>query len=269
MGPCTRGAPPAHRSERRRPCPHAGDGGRRRAGRSDRLHSRKPAGTQTSKRWSLTAVVSDARLGEVSAALARVHAPQSSTARPIDRRGRRSNRGGPTADGDRRPPGSQHRVDLPRGRLGTRRCGPAERGPHTDRGRLRGRGPAAARGRPRRPRLKPDYSPDFLLSSSYVGRPLAIGAGLAGAIPHIDASGPAELEHAYALCALRSGGRRSCHVAEVLCHRSGDDRLGDLDVRHVQEALARRGERASVTTGTAPGTYCVQRSRPARPASAS
>ena len=29
------------------------------------------------------------------------------------------------------------------------------------------------------PRLKPSYSPEFLLSSSYIGRPLAVGAGIA------------------------------------------------------------------------------------------
>ena len=47
------------------------------------------------------------------------------------------------------------------------------------------------------------------------------------------------------------------HVAEVLCHRSGDEGTPAADVRHVQAALARRGERASVTPGPAPGTFRV------------
>ncbi len=42
------------------------------------------------------------------------------------------------------------------------------------------------------PRLKPDFSPDFLLSSAYIGRPLAIGSGLvADHLPHLVASAPA------------------------------------------------------------------------------
>jgi len=114
------------------------------------------------------------------------------------------------------------------------------------------------------PRLKPDYSPDFLLSSSYVGRPLAIGAGLTGAVPRLVATEPDALEHECALYACAAAGSVT-HIAEVLCHRRHDP--GSLpprrpDVRHVQEVLIRRNEAAAVAAGPATGTYRVQ--RPAR-----
>ncbi len=55
------------------------------------------------------------------------------------------------------------------------------------------------------PRLKPDYSPDFLLSSAYVGRPLAIGSTLLRDVPELAATDLATLEHECALdvCAAR------------------------------------------------------------------
>ena len=110
------------------------------------------------------------------------------------------------------------------------------------------------------PRLKPGYSPEFLLSSSYVGRPLAVGAGLTGALARLDASGPAELEHACALAACEVAATVT-HIAEVLCHRSVHGGPPAADVRHVQAALTRRNEEASVSLGPEPGTFRLRRSR--------
>ena len=49
------------------------------------------------------------------------------------------------------------------------------------------------------------------------------------------------------------------HVAEVLCHRTADEGSPAVDVRHVQAALTRRNEEASVTVGPAPGTFRLRR----------
>ena len=67
------------------------------------------------------------------------------------------------------------------------------------------------------PRLKPSYSPEFLLSSSYVGRPLAIGSGIVLQVGPSGGSLP-ELEHDLALRACEVA-RQVVHLPEVLCHR--------------------------------------------------
>ena len=109
------------------------------------------------------------------------------------------------------------------------------------------------------PRLKPDLSPDFLLSSSYVGRPLAIGAEVRDALRGLVGRGVAELEHE---CALRACGAAGSvvHISEVLCHRTGpggDDAAPDGAA--VRDELCRRGERAVVEPGVAGGTFAVRR----------
>ncbi len=115
------------------------------------------------------------------------------------------------------------------------------------------------------PRLKPSYSPEFLLSSSYVGRPLAIGSGI------VLQAGPSggglpELEHDLALRACEAA-RQVVHLPEVLCHRRRDapddpaPRGGG--VGHVVDALRRRGEVAEVTAGPLRDTYRVRRRLPA------
>ncbi len=109
------------------------------------------------------------------------------------------------------------------------------------------------------PRLKPDYSPDFLLSSSYVGRPLAIGAGLTGTLPQLVATEPDGLEHECALYACAAASSVT-HIAEVLCHRThGDEGSAPRDVGHVERALQRRNERAWVAPGSVRGTFRVER----------
>jgi GT2 family glycosyltransferase len=68
------------------------------------------------------------------------------------------------------------------------------------------------------PRLKPDYSPDFLLSTAYVGRPLAVGSELTGDPAElVSPDGDIESEFSTSLC-LRA--RTVTHIPEVLCHRT-------------------------------------------------
>jgi GT2 family glycosyltransferase len=68
-------------------------------------------------------------------------------------------------------------------------------------------------------RLKPTWSPDFQLSSGYMGRPLALGALVAGSVSGLYATDVESLERA---CASVAGKAASCvhHVPEVLCHRT-------------------------------------------------
>jgi O-antigen biosynthesis protein len=111
------------------------------------------------------------------------------------------------------------------------------------------------------PRLKPAYSPDFLLSSSYMGRPLAIGSDLF-LQPGFSSGGPEELEHDLALRACEMA-HEVIHLPEVLCHRllrpSGPSAPDGDHTAHVSAALTRRGEVADVTPGVVRGTYRVRR----------
>ena len=110
------------------------------------------------------------------------------------------------------------------------------------------------------PRLKPDFSPDFLLSSDYIGRPLAMGAAVGDRLPRLVAPDTATLEHDCALAATEIADV-VVHIPEVLCHRSArtGGGIGPTSVHHVQEALRRRHDDASVVVGPAPRGYRIAR----------
>ena len=118
----------------------------------------------------------------------------------------------------------------------------------------------SADGRYVSPRLKPEFSPEFLLSSSYVGRPLAMGADVADQLPRLRAVDTAALEHECALAATELADV-VIHIPEVLCHRSDEPnrRDGPTPGGHVQAALLRRNEDAAVTAGPWPGAYRIAR----------
>jgi GT2 family glycosyltransferase len=111
------------------------------------------------------------------------------------------------------------------------------------------------------PRLKPAYSPEFLLSSAYMGRPLALGSEIVPLLGGLTGSLP-DLEHDLALRACEVA-ETVIHLPEVLCHRLLPDPEPPRDtehvVGHVTDALARRGEAAVVIPGPARGTYQVRR----------
>ncbi len=222
------------------------------------VHTLESLGAQTSDRWSLTAVSVESRLQEVSAVL------RSSTSR----RGRRRVRSIAAAEGASAADLLRRGIDA-HGGDGVALIFPGDVWApdavallstaltpmgvvYADEDELRADGTHAT------PRLKPDFSPDFLLSSSYVGRPLAIGAGLTSGLPRLVASGPAALEHECALYACETA-ESVTHIAEVLCHRTGRSESAPREAVHVQEALSRRNEAASVTDGPVPGTYRVRR----------
>jgi GT2 family glycosyltransferase len=117
----------------------------------------------------------------------------------------------------------------------------------------------------RAPRFKPDYSPDFLLSSGYVGRPVALGSEVARRLPSLVSHDGATVEHECALAASEVADT-VVHIAEVLCHRSvGDPNEGGspADLAYLEAALRRRGDTAEVEEGFAPGTYQIRRAAPA------
>jgi O-antigen biosynthesis protein len=109
------------------------------------------------------------------------------------------------------------------------------------------------------PRLKPDFSPEFLLSSAYIGRPLAMGALVADHLPDLVASDERALEHECALAAALVA-EDVIHIPEVLCHRS--DRVSvaaPTSLEHIREALGRSEPDATVVAGSAPGRYRIVR----------
>ncbi len=113
------------------------------------------------------------------------------------------------------------------------------------------------------PRLKPDFSPDFLLTSAYIGRPLAMGAEVADHLPRLVASGGAALEHECALAATAAAAT-VVHIPEVLCHRTeaAVPAVESPSVRHVVEALRRRKDDADVMTGAGSHGYRIVRTAP-------
>jgi O-antigen biosynthesis protein len=112
------------------------------------------------------------------------------------------------------------------------------------------------------PRLKPEFSPDYLLNSDYVGRPLAISAEVAARLPAGAASVRQALEHDLALRACEAA-HTVRHIPEVLCHRRIPPLPGLVDspggTDHVVAALARRGDHASVTTDRDSGRIRIRR----------
>ena len=112
------------------------------------------------------------------------------------------------------------------------------------------------------PRLKPSFSPEFLLHTDCVGRPLAMSADVAGRLPEASAGTLAARDHDLALRACETA-HSVHHISEVLCHRrvgrpfSAAETIEDR--RHVDSALGRRKERARVLPAVAPGTLQILR----------
>jgi GT2 family glycosyltransferase len=116
----------------------------------------------------------------------------------------------------------------------------------------------------RAPRFKPSYSPDFLLASGYIGRPMAMGWRVAQRLPGLVATSEADLDHECALAACEVADSID-HVAEVLCHRGTPfGAPGDRpSVDHVAAAVRRRGDSVQVHLDPRWGTYGLVRKPPA------
>ena len=117
------------------------------------------------------------------------------------------------------------------------------------------------RGQRTRPFLKPDWSPDYLLSFDYVGRLFVVRRELLEALgSEVDESRDYDL----ALRATERAGRVG-HVPKILYHRRAASQT-EVDPesgrRALQEALDRRGEDAQAFGGSYPRTYRVRRRQP-------
>ncbi|HEX3333947.1 MAG TPA: glycosyltransferase family 2 protein [Acidimicrobiales bacterium] len=114
-----------------------------------------------------------------------------------------------------------------------------------------------AEGTHRAPVFKPDYSPDYLVSSRYTGRPLGLGSALVGELTDLAATDLSALEHECALLACRAA-ESVLHVSEVLCHRSDLSPPGTDDT-YLRHFLEKTGEEARVQPGERAGTFRVSR----------
>jgi GT2 family glycosyltransferase len=110
------------------------------------------------------------------------------------------------------------------------------------------------------PKLKPDFSPEFLLHCAYMGRPMAMSAEVVTRLPDAGTNDDAVFEHDLALRASEVG-TSVVHVAEVLCHRRvpTEDTMGSSS-NHIAAALTRRGEEGVVNPSQHPGVYDIVRS---------
>jgi ADP-heptose:LPS heptosyltransferase/GT2 family glycosyltransferase len=109
--------------------------------------------------------------------------------------------------------------------------------------------------------FKPQWSPDLLLSTNYIGRLWCARAELLDAL-----AGPGDdlLQHGEYDLVLRctETAKAIRHIPAVLCERtekSGDER-GD---EALERAIARRGIAGEIRAGLIPGTYRVKRAAPA------
>jgi len=121
-------------------------------------------------------------------------------------------------------------------------------------------------GRLSQPALKPDWSPELLLHTPYVGRPLLVrrrALEQAGGVRPLPGG---DWEHDLLLRLGEAG--PMTHVAEVLYHRRVEPAVGRsvrAGPRAVTEALNRRRERADVDYGPLPGTWRLRRTLASAP----
>ncbi len=104
--------------------------------------------------------------------------------------------------------------------------------------------------------FKPDWSPDLLLSTNYIGRPWLASAAL-WARTAVDAQACGEYG---VVLQLTEQAERIVHIPRVLCER-GTRQLDSTPVERaaLRAALERRGVRGRVVPGRSAGTHRVQR----------
>lgn len=114
------------------------------------------------------------------------------------------------------------------------------------------------------PFFKPDFSPDLLLSTNYIGRPWVATATLVAKTGVRPASLVADGEYDLVLrCAELATGVH--HIPKLLCQRGGQDLDSPAQERAALERmLDRRGITAEILPTPIPGTWRVKRAVPSR-----
>ncbi|HXA31831.1 MAG TPA: glycosyltransferase family 2 protein, partial [Acidimicrobiales bacterium] len=126
------------------------------------------------------------------------------------------------------------------------------------------------------PALKPDWSPDLLLSTAYLGRPLLASTALVIESGGIRAVDDGDWEHDLML-RMTEHTDQVAHVTEVLYGRRSESHVdgaspatapgaddGPAGPGAVTRAIIRRDEVGTVEVGPMPGTWRFRRSPPAR-----
>jgi len=108
------------------------------------------------------------------------------------------------------------------------------------------------------PRLKPGYSPEFLLHTPYIGRPIAVGSSVVRRMATLGPLDPMKFEHDFALRACENA-ERTVHISEVLCHTTLDPGQAAPHTDHVSNALKRRNQSGHVAPGFYPNTFELRR----------
>jgi ADP-heptose:LPS heptosyltransferase/GT2 family glycosyltransferase len=107
--------------------------------------------------------------------------------------------------------------------------------------------------------FKPDWSPDLLLSTNYIGRPWFVAETLlrrSNSAPHL-LSGHGEYD-----CVLKCVEHASSirHIAKLLCHRgSADLDAPEVEQKALSSAVRRRGLQAEIVPGHVRGMWRIRR----------
>jgi ADP-heptose:LPS heptosyltransferase/GT2 family glycosyltransferase len=115
----------------------------------------------------------------------------------------------------------------------------------------------------REPFFKPDFSPDLLMSTNYIGRPWFAAAGLLIRCG-VTARDLTELGEYDLVLRCVEQAARVHHVPELLCLR-GPRHIdsAELEAAALARAAARRGIEAEISAGAAPSTWRLRRTTPA------
>jgi O-antigen biosynthesis protein len=115
----------------------------------------------------------------------------------------------------------------------------------------------------REPWFKPDWSPDLLLSTDYIGRPWFATAELVARSGIDPRSLGAPMGDYDAVLRCTELARRIHHIPKLLCRRGDADRPNHDDERRVlQAAVSRRDIEADLLPGCVAGTWRLKRTTP-------
>ena len=118
--------------------------------------------------------------------------------------------------------------------------------------------------REREPFFKPDFSPDLLLSTNYIGRPWFASTALLGR-SGVTLRDVLRGRRIRCRAAMHGAGGAGAPRAEACCASAACRQIDDaeMEVAALTRAAARRGIAAEVLAGAVPGTWRLRRTQPA------